>query len=203
MRLGYFGGSFDPPHLGHLAVARAAADAFALDRVLLVPTASQPLKPAGAHAPYADRLAMVELLCAADPRLQACDLEQPNGGAAAMPNYTVDSLRRLHRDEPDAALYVIVGADAFLELPRWRAPVELLSLAEWIVVTRPSLSGAGELRLPPLTATQCARVHPLTSVDEPASATAVRAELARGDCAGSLPPDILAYIRSHGLYAGS
>src|SRR5580700_10939646 len=107
MRVGFYGGSFDPPHCGHLAVARAAARAFALDKVLLAPTAQQPLKPQGAEAAFADRLAMVRLLCAGEHGLQASELEAPDSSGAsppssgaaapnaAQPNYTIDTLRRL------------------------------------------------------------------------------------------------------------
>ena len=93
MRIGYFGGSFDPPHLGHLAVARAARDRFALDRVLLAPTARQPLKPSGPIASFADRLHMTELLCAGQPGLEASAIDGPQPDN--QPNYTVDTLRRL------------------------------------------------------------------------------------------------------------
>ncbi|QMV18761.1 nicotinate (nicotinamide) nucleotide adenylyltransferase [Granulicella sp. 5B5] len=207
MRLGYFGGSFDPPHLGHLAVARAAADSFALDHVLLVPTASQPLKPDGAVASYRDRLAMVSLLCRYDPRLEASNLEAPVTPPA--PNYTIDTLTRLHAMQPDAQLFVIVGVDAFHELPRWRAPDQLLSIADWIVVTRPHLLNDGHYplksastpRLPPLTALQRAHVHQLTAIDHPASATAVRRDLALGrPCDGLLASEVFSYIRDHHLY---
>lgn len=213
MRLGYFGGSFDPPHLGHLAVAQAAADSYNLSRVLLVPTAQQPLKPSGAVAAYHDRLAMVSILCESDPRLIASDLEAPVSPPA--PNYTIDTLKRIRNTQPDAELFVIVGADAFHDLPRWHSPNELLDLAEWIVVTRPHLSAhasSGEtaatrhepLRLPPLTPAQRTRIHLLPTVDHPASATAIRAELAQGgDGLGMLSPRLLAYIRQHHLYAST
>jgi nicotinate-nucleotide adenylyltransferase len=216
MRLGYLGGSFDPPHLGHLAVAQAAADSYALSHVLLVPTAYQPLKPLGAVAAYSDRLAMVSLLCESDPRLVPSDLEAPV--TPPTPNYTIDTLKRIRSTEPDAELFVIVGADAFLDLPHWRSPDELLDLAEWIVVTRPHLaSGAlhngaeppistrslpGLLPLPPLTPAQHKRVHLLPTLDHPASATDIRAELAQGgSCQGMLSPSLLAYIHQHHLYS--
>jgi nicotinate-nucleotide adenylyltransferase len=200
-RVGYFGGSFDPPHLGHLAVARAAADRFALDRVLLVPTGRQPLKPEGAVASFGDRLAMVQLLCQADQRLHASYLEAPvQTGGGFTPNYTVDTLDRLRDEESGAELFVIVGADAFHQLPQWRSPERLLTLAEWIVVTRPR-HAADAVELPPLTDEQRQRVHLLSDVDEPASATAVRLALTRHeDCAGLLAPEVLAYIREHHLY---
>lgn len=209
MRLGYFGGSFDPPHLGHLAAASTAASRYDLDRVLLVPTSNQPLKPSGAVATYSDRLAMVSLLCQQDPRLVASSLEAPTDPPA--PNYTVDTLQRLHAAEPSASLFVIVGADAFRDLPRWRSPDLLLQLANWIVLTRqvqpPSnMSGTIDISvtptpLPSLTDQQRARVHLLSGFDHPASATAIRAALAVGqDCKSLLPPAILDYIHQHHLY---
>ncbi len=122
-RIALFGGSFDPPHRGHLAIARAAADTFSLTQVLFTPTARQPLKPTGAHAPYPDRLAMVTLACAeANAHLQAprftastLDAPRPDG----RPNYTVDTLTTLQQQNPEAELFAIAGADSFLDLPRW------------------------------------------------------------------------------------
>lgn len=198
MRLGYFGGSFDPPHLGHLAVARTVADTYALDRVLMVPTGKQPLKPNGATASYSDRLAMVRLLCDGDPRLQASAIEAPT--TPPTPNYTIDTLRRLQAERLETELFVVVGADAFHQLLLWREPGSLLAIAEWIVVTRPHAAN-DELSLPPLTTAQRNRVHTLSTLDHPASATAIRNQLAEGgDCAGMLSPQLLAYIREHHLY---
>ncbi len=162
MRIGYFGGSFDPPHNGHLTVACAARDRFALDRVLLAPTGRQPLKPNGAVASFADRLRMTELLCAGVPRLEASPIDAPRPDG--QPNYTVDTLRRLHAQlapavlptsnlvpssnpispphlaaEPNLHLFAILGADAFQTFPHWREPEELLQLAEWIIVSRPGV----------------------------------------------------------------
>jgi nicotinate-nucleotide adenylyltransferase len=206
MRLGYFGGTFDPPHLGHLAVAQAAADAFSLERVLLVPTGMQPLRPVRPLAPYANRLAMVSLLCSHDARLHASDLEAPR--QPPTPNYTIDTLQALRAAEADAELYVIVGADAFQSIGQWRSPELLLSVADWIVVTRPRMAGlvpASE-QIVGLSPPQRGRIHTLQTVDHPASATAIRATLLGHDSAqeidlgGMLPPEILTYIQQHGLY---
>jgi nicotinate-nucleotide adenylyltransferase len=206
MRLGYFGGSFDPPHDGHLAVAQAAAAAFQLDQVLLVPTSHQPLKPNGPVAGYADRLAMLRLLCAQAPTtaaLIASDLEAPlpDGG----PHYTIDTLRRLRTTlAPVDKLFVLVGADAFLQLPLWRAPEELLSTAEWIIVSRPGFD-LQRLQAMPLYAAHRGRVHLLPTLENPTSATALRRALAAGidpEAAG-LPPSIAAYIRAHHLYGST
>jgi nicotinate-nucleotide adenylyltransferase len=199
MRLGYFGGSFDPPHLGHLAVARAAADAFALDRVLFVPTANQPLKPTGSSAPYADRLAMVSLLCASESTFEASDLEAPRPDHS--PNYTVETLTQLRSTlAPEDEIFVLVGVDAFLDLRRWREPNRLLTLAQWIVFSRPGV--LFDLAPLQLTAAQRARIHQLDTLAEPASATRIRELLRSGeDCAGLLPPALLHYIRTHHLYS--
>ena len=206
MRVGYFGGSFDPPHLGHLAVAVEAARAFSLDQVLFVPTGRQPLKPEGPTASFGDRLVMTELLCrdAANPksvRLEASALEAPLAGGA--PNFTVDTLERLHRQSREDELFVLVGADAFLDLRRWREPERLLQLAEWIVVSRPGVSRK-QLDALKLSTEQRRRVHKLDGVAEPASATRIREALrAGGDCAGMLSPSVLDYIRAHHLYGAS
>jgi nicotinate-nucleotide adenylyltransferase len=200
MRLGYFGGSFDPPHLGHLAMATAAAHAFSLDRVLFAPTGRQPLKPRGPTAAFPDRVAMTELLChaqqGADFEATTMDAPLPNGE----PNYTVDTLARLHRHAPADDIFVLVGADAFLDLHRWREPDRLLELAEWIVVSRPGFA-LGQIDVLNLTAAQRLRVHALDGVKEPANATRIREELRAGaDCSGLLPLSVLAYIREHHLY---
>jgi nicotinate-nucleotide adenylyltransferase len=202
MRIGFFGGTFDPPHLGHLAVARAAADEFSLDRILFAPTGHQPLKPQGPVASFKDRLAMVSLLCALrDPqtrsRFEPSTLDRPLPNGA--PNFTVDTLTRLH-DEllPSDNVFAIVGADTFVGLPRWRSPEKLLRLADWIVVSRPGFSHIDATHFTPA---QMQRVHLLDSVHEPASATSIRSLLLAGsDCAGQLPHAILDYIRLHHLY---
>jgi nicotinate-nucleotide adenylyltransferase len=204
MRIGFFGGSFDPPHLGHLAVGRAAAAAFSLDRILFSPTAYQPLKPGGATASFEDRLAMVALLCGLQPthapsRFEASSLDAPLPDDA--PNYTVNTLSGLRNTiSAHDSIFVIVGADAFLDLRRWRSPDALLDLAEWIVVSRPgfSLQQLDALSLPPA---QLRRVHLLNGIYELASATNIRTLLSAGsDCLGLLPPSILDYIRAHHLY---
>jgi nicotinate-nucleotide adenylyltransferase len=202
MRIGYFGGSFDPPHRGHLAVARAVRDRFAPDRLLLAPTGRQPLKAEGARASFPDRLRMTELLCAEEPGLEASDADGPLPDGS--PNYTVDTLRRLRQGLPDAAeLFAILGADAFLSIPQWRQAAELFELAEWIVVSRPGVASQ-EIRAVPLTPEQRRRTHILEGVAEPVSATDLRGRLEAGlPCEELLPDSVLRYIREHGLYRAS
>jgi nicotinate-nucleotide adenylyltransferase len=209
MRVAFFGGTFDPIHRGHLAIASAAADAFALDRVLFAPVGQQPLKTEPPAASFPDRLAMVRLACnpapphnrsGADPRFIPSTLDAPRPDGT--PNYTVDTLAALALEYPAATLFVLAGADSFLELRHWRAPDTLLSLAEWIVVSRPEFP-ATELQLAALqlTPAQRARVHLLTRVHEEVSATELRSRLHTGDpCQGLLPPEVAAYIQTHSLY---
>jgi nicotinate-nucleotide adenylyltransferase len=219
MRVAFFGGTFDPIHRGHLRLACAAADAFALDRVLFAPVGNQPLKPEAAIASYSDRLAMARLALDYGTHIQpamedqqpatgyfpdlrfavsALDAPRPDGTA----NYTVDTLASLAHELPSASLFVLTGADSFLDLRRWRSPDRLLAVAEWIVVSRPEFP-LSEAQLAPLALTQAqrARVHLLTTVHEDVSATELRRRLQAGDpCPGLLPPAVVAYIHTHGLY---
>lgn len=199
MRVGWFGGTFDPPHVGHLAVARAAVADFQLSRLLVAPTGRQPLKAAEPVASYADRLAMVGLLCADDEPLEASALDAPREDGSA--NYTIDVLRSLHAElGTSTEIFAVVGADAFLDLRRWREPEALLAVAQWIVVSRPGFS-LGDLKRMQLSVAQQARVHLLRGVNVPVSATEVRRKLRDGDvCEGLISAPVLGYIRTHHLY---
>jgi nicotinate-nucleotide adenylyltransferase len=193
VRIALFGGSFDPPHAGHIALATAAADAFALDEVLVAPVGRQPLKPAVHSESFADRLAMVSLACAGDPRLIPSDLDAPR--ADGRPNFTVDTLRTMHQTTPGAELFAIIGADAYLSMDHWHEPAQLFKLAQWIVVARPGFV------LTPTPIALGSRVHSLETVHIDLSATELRERLHQGlDCTGLIPPAVLAYIEAHGLY---
>ena len=144
---------------------------------------------------------MVRLACRVDPRFHAClvDAPQPDGA----PNYTVETLATLRQQMPDATLFNLVGADSFLTLRQWREPDRLLTLADWIVVSRPgsSLDDLSGLRLTP---EQRTHVHFLTTVHEDVSATQLRQHLAAGDpCQDLLLPEVEQYIRQHRLYLNS
>jgi nicotinate-nucleotide adenylyltransferase len=198
MRLALFGGSFDPPHHGHIAIAIAAADVFDLDQVLFAPAGRQPLKPEGKAAPFADRLAMVELACLSDPRFAASDVDAPRPDG--VPNYTVETLATLHEMMAEARLFNLCGADSFLDLQRWHEPERLLELAEWIVVSRPGFPLA-DLSPLGLTPHQKGRIHLLQTVHEDVAATNLRERLEAGDlCTDVLSPAVSAYIQSHHLY---
>jgi nicotinate-nucleotide adenylyltransferase len=198
MRLALFGGSFDPPHYGHIAIATAAADVFDLDQVLFAPVGRQPLKAEGVAASFADRLAMVELACRLDSRFAVSDLDAPRSDGT--PNYTVQTMAALHEVMPDARLFNLVGADSFLDLPRWHEPERLLELAEWIVVSRPGFPLA-DLSALGLTPYQRGRVHLLQTVHEDVAATNLRVRLEAGDpCTDLLDPAVSTYIQAHSLY---
>jgi nicotinate-nucleotide adenylyltransferase len=190
VRVGWFGGSFDPPHKGHVAVARAAADRFGLELVLFAPVGRQPLKDGGAGALFVDRMAMVALVCGEDSRFRASEVDAPrvDGGA----NYTVDALERLMTEMSEMELFGIVGMDAFLQMPRWREPERLREMAEWIVVTRPGYGGE---------VSAGSGVHLLEDVQMDISATMLRERLSKGEpCAEWVAGAVLSYIAAHGLY---
>jgi nicotinate-nucleotide adenylyltransferase len=198
MRVALFGGTFDPPHRGHLAIATAAADAFKLDEVLFAPVGRQPLKPSSTPAPFTDRIAMLSLACLPDTRFAISRLDAPHPDGT--PNYTVQTLTALHQLLPDDTLFNLVGADSFLDLPHWHEPDHLLELADWIVVSRPgaSLDNLSALNLTPK---QQTRVHLLQTVHEDVSATDLRQRLEAGDpCSELLPAAVSDYIVIHHLY---
>jgi nicotinate-nucleotide adenylyltransferase len=198
LRIALFGGTFDPPHLGHLAIATAAADAFQLDSVLFAPAGRQPLKPHANSSSFADRLAMTTLACAQDDRFHASAIDAPRPDG--QPNYTADTLAEIEQARPAVVLYNLVGADSFLSLPHWRDPARLLALAEWIVVSRPGFS-LDDLSALALTPQQRTRVHLLQTVHEDVSATHLRERLHSGDpCADLLPAAVASYIHTHRLY---
>src|SRR4051812_29860577 len=115
MRLALFGGTFDPIHNAHLAVAREAADRFGLDRVLFIPAARPPHKQRGPHASYEDRVRMAELSTAADPRFQVSRLEE-----GTVRSYSIDTIEKARAGlSPGDELFFIIGADAFAEIQTW------------------------------------------------------------------------------------
>lgn len=134
-RIAFFGGSFDPPHLGHIGIACAAQAALHLDTVLFTPVGIQPLKPHGSTAGFDDRVAMTELAIQGLPGFEIClaDAPNPNG----VPNYTIDTLLQLRKQFPPAALFTLMGADSLLSLPHWHRAAEVPFLAPLIVASRP------------------------------------------------------------------
>ena len=133
-RFAFFGGSFDPPHSGHLAVARAARAALQLDRVLFAPVGAQPLKPQGSTASFQQRLAMTSLAIANEPAFQLSLADAPSNA----PNYTYDTLLRLRAAlSPNSTLFCLMGADSFIGLRQWHRGAEIPFIAPLIVASRP------------------------------------------------------------------
>ena len=187
MRTALFGGTFDPVHNAHLAVAREAAQAFSLDRVLLIPAAYPPHKPNNHLTSYQDRLRMVELACEGDPVLEASRLEDHPGKS-----FSIDTIERAKRMlEPGGHLYFLIGADAFHEIETWHRWRDVIRAVDFIVVTRPG----HEYRTPP-----GARVHRLDTVTLAISSSEIRQRLVEGRLPADVPPAVWAYIREHGLY---
>ena len=135
LRIAFFGGSFDPPHLGHLGVARAARAALGLDTVLFAPVGTQPLKPQGTVAGFEDRLAMTRLAIADEPgfALSLADAPQSSG----TPNYTLETLLALRDLLPhENTLFCLMGADSFAGFSRWHRAAEIPFVAHLIVASR-------------------------------------------------------------------
>jgi nicotinate-nucleotide adenylyltransferase len=132
MRLGIFGGSFDPVHNAHLALARACQQQAKLDEVWFTPTAIQPLKQNGPRATDSHRLEMIRLAIKDEPTWRVCSIEIDRGGFS----YTVDTLRQIYEELPDASLFFLFGADALHDVTKWKEPREILRLAAPLVVRR-------------------------------------------------------------------
>lgn len=197
MKLGLFGGTFDPPHNGHVALCEAMARQLGLDRVVLMPTAQPPHKLKTELAPAADRLAMCRLLAADRPLFQVSDLELTRGGAS----FTADTLRALHEERPDAQWYLLTGADMFLTLRTWWRFDEIARLAVLCTMPRGDHS-LSELRAYAAQLEAAgARCQVLDLPPVEGSSTDVRDRLRQGgDWDSLVPPEVARYIRAHGLY---
>ena len=189
MRLALFGGTFDPIHNAHLAVAREAAEHFGLDQVLLIPNAIPPHKQRQTTASYAHRLAMVELAAAGDERFRASRLEE-----GQEKSYSILTIERVRRElGPGSELYFLIGADAFSEIETWFRWRDVLEAVEFIVLSRPGYA----YDIP-----DGARVHRLETLQLDVSSTTIRKRLAAGEAPLELPPAVLRYVRENGLYRG-
>jgi nicotinate-nucleotide adenylyltransferase len=138
MKIGLFGGSFDPVHLGHLLVARAALEELGLTKLFFIPAAQSPFKPDAPPTPAALRLQMLHLALAGETACEIDDLEIGRGGLS----YTVDTLRHYAEKYAGAELFYLIGADQAALLPQWREAGELARLAEFVVVPRPGQAPA-------------------------------------------------------------
>jgi nicotinate-nucleotide adenylyltransferase len=217
-RIGLLGGTFNPIHNAHLAIARQARETLDLDRVVMIPSGDPPHKPSQGLASAKDRYEMVRLALGSDPAFAISDVEVRRPGKS----YSIDTVRLLQQEfGNETRLYFLIGLDAFLEFPTWREPVTLLRLCSFVILSRPGLSFLALSTLPVIprlpqeslidldkgrrtrldveTGLQsliCLRVSP-SSV----SASDIRARLARGaSTADLLPPAVESYILQHHIY---
>ena len=198
IRLGIYGGSFDPVHLGHLLLAETCREECELDRVLFLPCGQSPHKPNGAIASGHQRAEMLEFAVAGDPRFGICRIEQERSG----PSFTVETLRQLRAEQPDSELFFLMGADSLADLPLWREPQAILELATIVAVNRgqrppPDLASL-EARLGPIVRD---RVRFVTMPAVDLSATEIRERVRSGrSLRFRVPRAVEEYIRQHGIY---
>lgn len=230
MNVAIFGGTFDPVHRGHVAVARAAQAAFNLGRIYFVPADIPPHKQRQPITPFYHRYAMLALALRGERTFIPSLLEAPGEEARRVPNFSIDTVRRLRSLLPSKdRLFFMIGIDAFLLIASWRQPEELLREVEFIVVSRPGFSmGDVQNALPPTIASQTetvksadtpvarkkskvlgaetlsfsgARLHLLSTVAEKVSSTQVRAAAESGRATKGLLDDaVVEYIRKEHLY---
>lgn len=212
MRLGLLGGTFDPPHVGHLLAASDAFEQLALDRLILIPAAVQPFKVGVVSATPAQRLAMVRLAVGDDSRYAVDSIEIDRKGLS----YTVDTLEAYARRYGDAERFLLVGADVMPTFAKWRDPARIVRLARLVVLTRPGVAvvevtdrGTGtsamsaELGAPVEgDAVEWWRdVLVLNSRRVDVSSTEIRDRVQAGkSIRGFVPEGVADYIRDHGLY---
>lgn len=192
MTIGVFGGSFNPPHVAHLALAQACTEGADLDTVLWMPTPDPPHKQDARLADAEHRLAMARLATSGNARFAVSGAEFRRPG----PHYTVDTLRALRGAHSDANMALVIGGDSLASFASWREPEAILELARLVVYRRPGADLSG------VSAEILART---TFVDGPAfdlSATEIRARLGAGQTVRYLVPDaVLDYAEARGLYA--
>ncbi len=196
MNLGILGGTFDPPHFGHLRMAEAALTQLALDKVLFAPAGLQPLKQDHPATAPEHRARMVELAIASEPRfvLSRADLDRPG------PHYTVDLLAIIQEQYPDAALWFIMGEDSLSDLLRWRNPKRLIQSARLAVLRRPGYEpdwAVLDRALPDLRT----RIDWIKHGEIEISASDIRQRVQRGlSIAAYVPAQVIDYLTEQHLY---
>jgi nicotinate-nucleotide adenylyltransferase len=219
MKIGLFGGTFNPIHRCHVTVAQQTRELLSLDRILFIPSADPPHKPPGTLAPAHHRAHMVRLAIAEEPAFLLSEVELKRAGRS----YSIDTVKELRTEYgPGTALFFIVGLDAFVEFPTWHRASDLLTLCHFVVISRPGGAFtrlAGLHPLPPIDSTALSALdagrldrfvaplpsgHSLTLLHLPpcdASASDIRQRLRRGlSVATLLPPQIESYIIRFRLY---
>jgi nicotinate-nucleotide adenylyltransferase len=189
LKIGIYGGSFDPVHLGHLLVAQAAVEELGLDRLFFIPAAQSPFKPDSKPAPAAVRLQLLRLALAGRTNCEIDEQEIRRGGVS----YTIDTLRDYAKRFPAAELFYLIGTDHLAHLPEWREPAELARLAEFVEIPRP---GGPAADFPPPFRGRRLKGFPLA-----VSSLEIRARVKAGLSIELLaPPAVAGAIRNNRLY---
>jgi nicotinate-nucleotide adenylyltransferase len=188
-RIGVYGGTFDPLHQAHLTMARAAREQAELDLVLFVVSARPPHKAEGSWAPAEDRYDMVRAALAREEGLQPCRLELDREG----PSYTADTLEQIQEHYPEAELFLVIGMDSLVDLPKWREPERILERAHLLAIPRP-----GQWAVPKSLEDRYTLIQmPQTDL----SSTEIRERFEKGESLDSLiPAPVIEMIYKRGLY---
>jgi nicotinate-nucleotide adenylyltransferase len=195
MRIGLVGGSFNPIHRGHLAIARSARETLGLDRVVLVPSARPPHKRDSTLAPAEDRLAMARLASKDEPGFEVSAIELERTG----PSYTIDTVRSFLAASPGAEVHFVIGADSVPELRTWKDARALLGLAKFAVAVRPGYDLTRDLR--DLEREFGVRLTMIPTEPDPLSATEIRDRVREGKSIdGLVPAAVRDYIVARNLY---
>jgi nicotinate-nucleotide adenylyltransferase len=200
MRIGVFGGTFDPVHLGHLILAEQCREQAKLDQVLFVPAARPPHKQDQSLTPFAHRVDMLRLAVAGHPVFQIDELEKNRSGLS----YTADTLEELHRREPEGELWLMVGSDCLPDIPGWHEPARMVASAGLLIVARPNsqIWSPAELRTNlRLSAKQELRYQTVEMPLIDISSRDLRCRVAEGRSIRYLVPRAVeCYIETHVLY---
>ncbi|MDC4223567.1 MAG: nicotinate-nucleotide adenylyltransferase [Candidatus Manganitrophus sp.] len=221
MHIGLLGGTFNPIHNGHLYIAEAVREKFHLDRILFIPSGTPPHKKEEEIPPARHRLEMTRLALVDRPHFELCEMEVKRAGKS----YSVETVSELKRFYPRDRLFFIIGTDAFFDLPTWREPERLLSLCDFVVVTRPGhpfsqLPSLGPLQKIDLKSlmelerrkegivtfpvTSETSLHFISLPPSPISASEIRKKLAAGEDTKNLLPDpVASYIIKNKIYRTS
>lgn len=190
-RIGLFGGSFDPVHVGHLLVAQAACEELALDRLFFIPAAHSPFKPGSQPAPPTLRLRLLRLALVGQPNYEIDEQEIQRGGVS----YSIDTVREFAARFPGAELFYLIGADHVPTLPKWREAEQLAALVQFVVIPRP-----GEI---PAQSPPPFRIRILGGWPLKLSSSQVRARVREGKTIEHLVPfGVAAVIQESGVYRG-
>jgi nicotinate-nucleotide adenylyltransferase len=194
MNIGVFGGTFDPPHVGHLLVASHVCETLGLERMVFVPSSVSPHKRTGAHTPPEDRLAMVRLAVAGASQMEVSDLEVRRGGVS----FTIDTLRVLHAGHPHDTLALLIGMDNVADFGSWKEPDGILDIARVVVMTRPGY------RIPERENRYVRRMEMCDVPEVEIASRDIRRRVREGrSVRWMVTPEVEHYIRQHGFYLTS